>query len=403
MYADVSFRVHARGKLGDLFDSLSGVKQGDPLSPTLFGIFIEALPEFLEAMQAAEPRLAAAGTPKLTRAFALFYMLFADDLTLISHTPKHMQAMLDALSEFCVATGMDVNIDKTECILMGSRHVIKCTRRTNFKFRGATIRNVTSAKYLGLVLDQLGSTRVTTNALVASAQRCRFALQNRLKLLHITPSLQVDLFNATCRSVLTYGGQVWGAAFLDLPSDRSVVFPSSPLEAVQLDFLRQLTGVGPGAPSWCLVDDCGAQSIQSHLVKLVCSFWNSMRCCDDDCMLAAAMAADVSLMAERCRTCWSYKVCRFLVLLSKAVPQGGDLIDRRYWPALFDEPSRGRYDWMFLQGSLEYFLSLTINVPTVLDKLAAFWRARIDAGARPEPLTAPRDAFSTYVRLVGPT
>jgi hypothetical protein len=121
MYADVSFRVHARGKLGDLFDSLSGVKQGDPLSPTLFGIFIEALPEFLEAMQAAEPRLAAAGTPKLTRAFALFYMLFADDLTLISHTPKHMQAMLDALSEFCVATGMDVNIDKTECILMGSR------------------------------------------------------------------------------------------------------------------------------------------------------------------------------------------------------------------------------------------------------------------------------------------
>jgi hypothetical protein len=127
-----------------------------------------------------------------------------------------------------------------------------------------------------------------------------------------------------------------------------------------------------------------------------------MRCCDDDCMLAAAMAADVSLMAERCRTCWSYKVCRFLVLLSKAVPQGGDLIDRRYWPALFDEPSRGRYDWMFLQGSLEYFLSLTINVPTVLDKLAAFWRARIDAGARPEPLTAPRGVISTYVHLVGP-
>jgi hypothetical protein len=144
------------------------------------------------------------------------------------------------------------------------------------------------------VLDQLGSTRVTTNALIAAAQRCRFALQNRLKLLHIAPSRQADLFNATCRSVVTYGGQVWGAAFLDLPSDSSVVFSSSPLEAVQLDFLRQLTCAGPGAPSWCLVDDCGAISIQSHLVKLVCSFWNSMRCCDDDCMLAAGMSHHVS-------------------------------------------------------------------------------------------------------------
>jgi hypothetical protein len=402
MYADVTFRVHVKGKLGALFESLSGVKQGDPLSPTLFGLFIEALPEFLEAMHAAEPRLMAAGAPKLTDSFTLFYMLFADDLTLISHTRQHMQAMLDALSKFCAATGMDVNVEKTECMIMGSAATVKATRRTNFKFRDSTIRNVTSAKYLGLMFGQTGSTRVMTDALVASAQRCRFALQNRLKPLHITPALQVDLFNATCRSVLTYGGQVWGVSYLDLPTEESVIFPSSPLEAVQLDFLRQLTCVGPGTPNWCLVDDCGAHSIQSHLAKMVCSFWNAMRCSDDDSMLSASMVADVHLMTDHCRTCWTYKVCRFLVLLSKAVPQGRHLISERYWSALLDDPSPHHHQWRFLEGSREYFINLKINVPKVLDRLAAFWRARIDAGSKPEPLTAPRGVVATYVHFVGP-
>ena len=48
LYMQVKLRVRVNGKLGDEFESLLGVKQGDPLSPVLCGVLIEILPEWFK-------------------------------------------------------------------------------------------------------------------------------------------------------------------------------------------------------------------------------------------------------------------------------------------------------------------------------------------------------------------
>ncbi|GIL45204.1 hypothetical protein Vafri_2519, partial [Volvox africanus] len=54
-YAKVLLQVRLNGEIGDPFESCQGVKQGCPLSPTLFGFFIESFADYLEAKDRYNP------------------------------------------------------------------------------------------------------------------------------------------------------------------------------------------------------------------------------------------------------------------------------------------------------------------------------------------------------------
>jgi hypothetical protein len=83
-----------------------GVKQGDPLGPRLFNVFIKDLPEALHAQGGTDPVVVAS---RLVRC-----LLYADDLLLFSTTEGGLQRQLDALGAYCVFWGLSVNVVKTE-------------------------------------------------------------------------------------------------------------------------------------------------------------------------------------------------------------------------------------------------------------------------------------------------
>ena len=106
MYMFVPVMAKCQGQLGEPFQSTTcGVKQGDPLSPLLFGIFMD------EFEQWAAERLPAVGVPLGEARLKL--LLFADDLVLMSDTPEGLQQLLDVLHEFCMVKKMEVNLAKT--------------------------------------------------------------------------------------------------------------------------------------------------------------------------------------------------------------------------------------------------------------------------------------------------
>ena len=51
-YARVLLQPKVNGQLGAAFACGDGVKQGDPASPELFGLFIEVFADFVDAMDA---------------------------------------------------------------------------------------------------------------------------------------------------------------------------------------------------------------------------------------------------------------------------------------------------------------------------------------------------------------
>ena len=91
--------------LGPEIASKCGVKQGDPLSPLLFGLFIDEFETWLKE------RLPGVGVRLGTRVLQM--LLYADDMVLFVHDPASLQRQLNLLHEFCVAKGMEVNVTKT--------------------------------------------------------------------------------------------------------------------------------------------------------------------------------------------------------------------------------------------------------------------------------------------------
>ena len=96
--------------MSDTFQSTLGVKQGCPLSPTLFGIYID---DFQAELETAGGDL---DLPTLcgVQAPALFY---ADDLDLVSTSVRGLQAQLELLESFCTRWRLTVNV-KFVCLFV---------------------------------------------------------------------------------------------------------------------------------------------------------------------------------------------------------------------------------------------------------------------------------------------
>ena len=101
MYNNVNIRVRVGGKLGDVFSSLLGVKQGDALSPLLFGLFIDRFEKYIDEEY---PNLGVQLKDQLIRV-----LLYADDLVLLAESPIDLQLMLNALSKFSTLNSLTVN------------------------------------------------------------------------------------------------------------------------------------------------------------------------------------------------------------------------------------------------------------------------------------------------------
>jgi hypothetical protein len=87
------------------------VKQGCPLSPTLFGIYIDKLEDCLEKEGCVGPTLIG---------IVINLLLYVDDIVLMERSPHDLENQLRILKDFCSNMGMTVNTDKTKVMIIKS-------------------------------------------------------------------------------------------------------------------------------------------------------------------------------------------------------------------------------------------------------------------------------------------
>ena len=90
-----------------------GVKQGCPLSPLIFSLYINDIPSVADGVQGAV-------TGK--DGVHVSHLLYADDLTLLSNRPEQLQCMLNKLAVYARKKHMTVNTKKSLVVSFNSVH-----------------------------------------------------------------------------------------------------------------------------------------------------------------------------------------------------------------------------------------------------------------------------------------
>ncbi|KAJ1169370.1 hypothetical protein NDU88_001263 [Pleurodeles waltl] len=114
MYTDIFSSVMVNGWKTDPFPIRSGVRQGCPLSPSLFALVIELLAEYIRK----NPNIRGIPTPGDAKK-EVKCSLYMDDVTLFCTDGKSVQSLLEACKDFGKASGAKINVDKSQAKLFG--------------------------------------------------------------------------------------------------------------------------------------------------------------------------------------------------------------------------------------------------------------------------------------------
>ena len=196
LYSHDSVAVRNQEGISDIFHCLMGVKQGCPLSATLFGLFVDGLEQHLmDTLGHDAPSLSGVVIPLL---------LYADDFTIMSTTPAGLQRRLNALQFFCEQWQLSVNLAKTKVVTFGSR-----ARCQAFTFNGIEVERIQSHKYLGFKFHATKKLNHGVSKLVSAANKAMHVM-NRCAFLNISdPKQRCKLLSSLVVPILSYASEVW--------------------------------------------------------------------------------------------------------------------------------------------------------------------------------------------------
>lgn len=271
MYAKVTLQVRMDGDLGDAFTSGTGVKQGDPLSPLLFGLFIDRVEQFLH------DKLPTVGVQLLHRMVQV--LLYADDLAIMAETAEGMQQMLQGLSDFCKATGMQVNIKKSEVVVFNSCFCSPSQIRLaqTLRYQDTVLAMKKSFIYLGIIMsdqEQLGQCMHTMfDMALRKAKTAAHMMFRRCYTMGIhNVALQCHLFDTLVRPVLNYGCAVWAPYIM---TDKGIT-TVHPVEVWHRSVLRQSLGVNESTRRNIIMEELDRQPLCMAWLSQVLKFWNRL-------------------------------------------------------------------------------------------------------------------------------
>ncbi len=149
--------IKVAGRVGEPAVTKTGVRQGCPLSTTIFGVVIDALEPWLRA-QAPDVGIPIQTARGMTR--HLSALIYADDIALLADTPTALQQLLRNLCSLCVDTGLDISLSKTKVMQFLPRQrsrSLSASSQHHSKLNSVILETVDLYKYLGVTFNSTGN------------------------------------------------------------------------------------------------------------------------------------------------------------------------------------------------------------------------------------------------------
>lgn len=248
LYARVLCQLKTHEGLSQAFSSNMGVKQGCPLSPTLFGLCIDQIEQFLPQLRGDEPAIGM---------LTLLLLIYADDVALFAHDITALQTLVDAIHAFCEDAGLSVNVNKTKFMIVKTR---KMDTQPLLMYQGQQVEKVDSFRYLGIDIpcNYAWGYCAQNRMDVGHAKYYQFenmCAQKSIKRWEI----KAIIFETCVVQTILYGVEIWGASIS--------AHTWNEIEKIQKKFLCRHVGVKKTTPYSVLLLETGKRPMEMKALK----------------------------------------------------------------------------------------------------------------------------------------
>ncbi len=138
LYDQDRARIKTKDGISEWFGNDIGVRHGCPLSPTLFGLYVDKLKDWMNKTLG--------GGVQLVK-YMVKLLLYVDNFILIAQTTKDLREHLRILKVLHKEVGMQVNTSKTKIMIFSLK---KKQQQADFHLEGNVLEIVVEYKYLGM-------------------------------------------------------------------------------------------------------------------------------------------------------------------------------------------------------------------------------------------------------------
>ena len=253
MYKNTKCAIKIDNKLTQFFPCKKGVRQGDPLSPSLFNIFLNDLFTML--------RNGNCDPVTLNNADYLNALAYADDIVLLSTSKEGLQKAIDITEKYCQTWMLKINRSKTKSMVFsrGNQKI-----NTVFNINGEILENVKEFKYLGITIHKKScSFTPTLKYFRVKATRALFALRSKINFNNLPIKVALKLFDAIIKPILLYGSEVW-EPFMNQDEAKC---DQNDIEKTYLQFLKRILGVNRSTPTAMVRAELNKHSLQEEILR----------------------------------------------------------------------------------------------------------------------------------------
>ena len=193
------------------------------------------------------------------------YLLYADDLVLLSSTSDGLQRHINNLYKFCAAWHLIVSLPKTKVLIFNDHPK---ARTPKFTYGQETIDIAPEYKYLGLIFSTRSKNALeeTVPDRLQKATAAMYQLSGNIKnsVGQRPLMLALKIFKSQVMSVLEYGAEIWG----NLTNTQCRNF-----EKFQLQYLKSVLGVRKQKTTAGVYAETGQIPLQTSREFTAVKYW----------------------------------------------------------------------------------------------------------------------------------
>ena len=279
-------KVSNNSNLSEFIDIAVGLKQGEPLSPLLFILFVNDIRDSFNLENLTQSDI---------EHLSVYMLMFADDMVRFTTDKKSLQKQLNDISEYAKQWGLKINVGKSKICIFERRK-----RRHNFTWSidNKELEIVENCWYLGIKFSKNGLFKQAVSALHDQANRAMMNLFQLFKRTKFDIKTKIHLFNRLISPILLYAAEVWG------------IYGLQQVDGLHIKFCKSILGVHTQTPNFAVYGELGRYPLSIIAKERAMKYWVKVRSNDEN--LIGKIYNEQNLITNRSHTLWVNKIRQML-------------------------------------------------------------------------------------------